>query len=154
MTARLELTFNDNTVINGKPQTAHMKVHGMALTTANIDDQNSKAVALKNALVAISIGQLANYTVVSQSTDVSKAPASSTLAQRGVKWLIKYEDTVTHKIFRTEEPCADLTKLVSGQELLDLSAGLGLALKTAFEAYVISDAGNAVAVASVQAVQR
>lgn len=74
------------------------------------------------------------------------APPASKLAQRGVKWTLQGRDTVTGVPVMNHVPTANLTLLPAGDtEDLDLTAGVGLALKTAYDALVKSPGGNALA---------
>lgn len=70
--------------------------------------------------------------------------AASQLAQREVKLSLRGTDQVNGKTVRVEVPCYDLTTLSTGSENLDLSAGVGAALKTAMDAEWLSVDGNAV----------
>lgn len=60
------------------------------------------------------------------------------LAQRENKWLFRYHRTSDADFkYTREQPLADLTNLVAGTEVIDLAAGVGLALKTEFELNVV-----------------
>lgn len=120
------------------------------ITSGNITTETPKHTALLAAIQAISIGELQRERVVLTNTFSSSAPATSNLAQRENKWLVTMEDSTTHKTFRHEIPCADLSLLAGNSEFLDLSADEGLALKTALDACVISPAGNASVTITVQ----
>lgn len=80
--------------------------------------------------------------------------ATSPLAQREVKWYLRYTDDVTGDKGGAEYPCADLSLLSGGTDFLDLSAGAGAALKTAVDTYGRSRLGNAITLQSVQFVGR
>jgi len=69
--------------------------------------------------------------------DYGQGKAASKLSQRENKLLLRYVDSAGDS-FRVEIPCFNLTLLPDGSEFLDLTAGVGLALKTAFEAYARS----------------
>lgn len=155
MSSMYEITYNDHTLNNsGTPEKGRMKVHITDINAGNLATVATALATLLAAIQAIVIGELAHETIILSNTFSSAAPASSPLAQRENKWLVRYTDTTTHRIFKTEIPTADLSLLGSNSEFLDLSAGAGLAFKTAFEAVVKSIAGNAVAVVSVQFVGR
>lgn len=81
-------------------------------------------------------------------------PASSPLAQREVKWLVRATDSVNGKNVQVEIPCADLSLLSGGSDFLDLGGTEAAAFVTAFEANVLSLDGNAVTVNSIQFVGR
>lgn len=76
-------------------------------------------------------------------------PSGVPAAQRETKWLVTYQDNMQFldeantianvgylKVFTAEIPCADLTLLPAGKSELDLSAGVPLAFKQAWEANV------------------
>lgn len=70
--------------------------------------------------------------------------------QRGIKWTVAWQDTVTGSKGNNYIPTANLSllPLVGGvrSEDLDISAGVGLALKQKIEALCKSPAGNAILV--------
>lgn len=152
------VTVNDNTVkANGMPESSNMRVPITTLTPANVAATATLCGNLLTALVAVTIGQVAKHTMLYDETIVSADPAASQLAQREKKWLLRYHDATTGKKFSVSYPCADLTKLPNHEEFLDLAdAGVGAALKTAFEAVVVSpdDPSHSVVLDSVQYVGR
>lgn len=77
------------------------------------------------------------------------------LANRGMKWLLRFQDSTTGRLYNHEIGTADFTALPTpNTDYLDLSAGVGLALKTAIEAVWRSPGGNAGVLLSVQQVTR
>lgn len=85
----------------------------------------------------------------------SQVPPAAELANRGDKWLARAQDSVTGRIFTHELGTADYTQLPSPtSDTLDLTAGVGLALKTAFDVAYESPEGNAGVLLSVQQVTR
>lgn len=150
-------TVADNTVKdNGSPETSSWQVPITTATPATIAAIEGDAGALLAAIAAITLGSNQNSQLVYNRAFLSASPAASQLAQRENKWLARYHDATTFQKFSVSWPCADLTELVSGQEFLVLTGGNGLALKTAFEAIVVSPANssNAVVLDSVQFVGR
>ena len=113
------------------------------ITAVSLPGALTQMGALSDAIVAIVLGAK----VQSRWGDVDNivaAPPTSKLAQRGVKWTLQGRDSVTGVPVINHIPTADLTKLPAGAgEDLDLTAGVGAALKTAYEALVKSPAGNA-----------
>lgn len=150
-------TIADNTVkSNGEPETASFSVPITTLTAANLVAQTTLINALRTAVASVVIGVLnKRETVVERVLGVS-GPAGTPLAQRENKLLLRYHDTVLQKKFRTSIPTFDLTLLAGNSEFLDLVAGPGLALKTAFEAIVVSpdNSSNSVVLDSAQFVGR
>ena len=85
----------------------------------------------------------------------SAAPPADEEANRGNKWMLRIQDSVTSKIYTHEIGTADNTQLPSStSDFLDLTAGTGLALKTAVEDAYQSPVGNTGILLSVQQVTR
>lgn len=113
------------------------------LTAVSLAGALTQMGALEDAISAIVLGSLVQSRW-GDSDNIVAAPPTSKLAQRGVKWTLQGRDSVTGVPVINHVPTADLTKLPAGaSEDLDLTAGVGLALKTAYEALVKSPAGNA-----------
>lgn len=85
----------------------------------------------------------------------SQVPPADELANRGSKWLVRAQDSTTGKIFNHELGTGDFSQLPSPtSDFLDLTAGVGLALKNAFDAIYESPEGNTGVMLSVQQVTR
>jgi len=85
----------------------------------------------------------------------SAVPPADELANRGDKWLARAQDSVKGNIFTHELGTADFSQLPSPtSDFLDLTAGVGLALKTAFDAAYESPLENTGVLLSVQQVTR
>jgi hypothetical protein len=139
----LNFSIRDNT-----GETGPVNIHTGAVTAVSLPDLLTEIGALRTAIDGVSIGVIADEELKVFDTRLSGARASSKLAQKGVKWLCSYMDNTAffddpvnaipnagyQKIFTFSIPCADLTLLPDGEEYLDLTAGVGLALKTAFDA--------------------
>lgn len=151
------LTENDNTrKSNGSPETTTISLPILTLTPANVAATTTLITNLENAIQDTLIGQKAKSEVVYTRAIISADPAPSTLAQRENKWLLRYHGTTLDVKFQASIGTSDLTLLPANSEFLDLTAGEGLALKTAFEAVVRSpnDAAETVILDSVQFVGR
>lgn len=107
--------------------------------------------ALRNAIGGITLGTVSSDDLTALSTFISRTPPTDKAAQRESKWLVRYEDDVTHKIYRNEIPTADQA-LLSGNSDLITSFPVGVlgTFKSAFEAIVRSPANNSVTVLSLQ----
>jgi len=81
------------------------------------------------------------------------APASQ-YAQRESKWLVRYVDDVNDQKGDFEIGGADLTLLVAGTDIMDISGGAGAALVAALELSALSRDGNAITVTLVEHVGR
>jgi len=149
------LTQNDNTTKPSQEST----VTKLPISTLNVGNLTAKLAliaSLENALEGICIGNPAKSEIVLARTIISGDPAATTAAQREIKWLLRYHGATLHEKFQATLGTADLEQLADGEEFLDLSTGTGAALKTAFEAVVVSpgDAAESVVLDSVQFVGR
>jgi hypothetical protein len=109
-----------------------------------------------DALNGITIGNIARERITAEVIEISSANAGSAWAQVESKWLVRYRDTVdgSAPVYRREIACPDATLLSPASDLMNVTAGAGLAYKTAFEALVKSPAGNPVELLSVEFVGR
>lgn len=81
----------------------------------------------------------------------SEVPPADEEANRKNLWLFRSQDTVNGKIFTNRIGTANNTALPSPTtDFLDLTAGLGLALKTAWDDVYVSPYGNAGVLLTVQ----
>lgn len=133
---------------SGEKSDASMYVDS-AISDANI-------TALTSAVDGLTLGNR-QKTVFQETSDKDAGTlgaASSKLAQRENKFLVKSIDQVNGKVVQHELPTADLLQTDGGASKVDLAAGVGLALKTAFDANVLSIDGNAISVYEVEFVGR
>lgn len=100
-------------------------------------------IASINALSIGNFGQQVIKTEELVAAGTAEHPATP-LAQKEIRYRVKFQDTETLKFYSYTVPCADLTLLPAGSEYIDLTAGVGLALKTDFELYGRSELGNTV----------
>jgi len=153
----VSLTLNDNTVrANGTPESGSVSLPITTLTAANYAAKKTLIDNLINALEGICLGNPAKSEIVIAREIISVTPASDAHAQRENKFLMRYHSATLGQKFQASVPTADLDQLMTNSEFVDLTAGTGLALKTAFEAIVQSpnDAAEAVVLDSVQFVGR
>lgn len=122
------------------------------VTAANFDAQVVLNVALGAAIVGMTIDSALEKIEYGNSIVTPVTGSSNPLCQRENRWLVRYHDSVTgEKITRTIG-CADLTLLdPNNRGYAHIGDGGAVdAFVTAFEAYVLSDAGNAVVIDSIQ----
>jgi len=83
-------------------------------------------------------------------------PSNTPTDQRELKWMVRFLDTVNQKKGSIELPCADVAVLnPNNRGYANIGdAGPVDAFVTAFEAYALSQDGNAVEVQSIQLVGR
>ena len=150
-------TLADNTTKNnGQPEVTTTRFNINTLTAANLVAQTALIGNLVTAVEAVTIGNLVKRETVLAHDKPNSGPSSNVLAQRENKWLFRYHGTTLNQNFQLSIGTADLSKLVSHSEFLDLGTSPGSDLKTAFEAIVVSpnDAAEAVVLDSVQFVGR
>jgi len=151
----LSLTMNDNTS-QPRQESSTTELAVTTLTAGNFTAQATLHSDLINALEGITIGNPAKTELVAARTRISDAPSSDVLAQKENRWLLRYHGATNFRKYVVSLGTADLSQIVDGTEFIDLTAGTGLALKTAFEAVVKdpNDAAEAVILDSVQYVVR
>jgi len=151
-------TIADNTVrSNGEPETASWSVPVTTLTAANYVAQAILIVALQTAVNSLILGNVLREETVILRQIAGSGAATNILAQRENKFLIRYHAPASPgSKFRVSIPTADISQLVNHTEFVDITAGAGLALKTAFDAVVKSpdDAAVSVSLDSIQFVGR
>lgn len=126
------------------------------ITVGNIGDILTAIGTFKTAVDGIILGVLAKESLVMDETNISAAAPTNPLAQRGIKWSAQYADNTAffdapvnaipnagyQQIFTNTIGTADLSLLSNGEEELNLTAGAGLAFKTAFDALIKSPYGG------------
>jgi len=147
---RFSATFSD---FDGEK--ANTGVHCEILSAANYDAQATLRTAFNAALIAMQIGefQSSQYGNVSVQS-ISKSDDAD--AQRERKWRVDYHDATTFKAYRIEIPCAD-SSLLDPQDRAHAEigdAGVVDAFIAAFEAYALSEVGNAIVVDEITMVGR
>ena len=134
-------------------ETTIFKVNSRALTALNFDAEVALNVALGVAIVGVTRGTVQKIAYGNEI--LSPGVNADPLAQRENKWLVRYVDQVTGVEYHVELGTADLTVLdPNNRGYMLISSGAGLAFKDAFDAYVISPAGNDVVMQSAQFVGR
>lgn len=114
------------------------------------------ALALNAAIAGVSIGtnEAAAILVRNEIFTGVSTPPSNHWAQRELKFLCRYTDTVNGKQYSFSIPCADAALTVGNTDMIDLSVTNGLALKTNFDLYALSELGNPVVLDSVMLIGR
>lgn len=113
--------------------------------------------AVDTAMDAIILGSaVQGIRTIDETIDAgSQIPPADNDANRGSKWLFRSEDSVTLRIYTNEMGTADYAALPNPQtDFLDLTAGLGLAMKTAWDVVYKTIAGNAGVLLSIQQITR
>lgn len=114
---------------------------------------DAEITALYSAVDGLVLGvEKGSYLVQRTEKDAgSDALPASGAAQRTTKWLVRYTDGASN-LRHLEIGTADHALTTPPSDYVDLTAGAGLAFKTAFEALTI--AGGTPTVLSIQAVGR
>lgn len=153
-----QVTIADNTATKtGKPETASMEVAITTITPANQAAVETAWGNLLTAMAGVTLGRyVKNAVTLARNITGAQIPATDPLAQRENKWLARYHDATTFQNFQCSIPTADVSLHMANSEFVDLTAGVGLALKTAFEAVVVSpdDSSHSVVLDSLQFVGR
>jgi hypothetical protein len=103
--------------------------------------------ALADAISGLSLCTLANVDIVADRTATGGAAPVSNYAQREIGLLVSYQDSVTGKKYRVTIPGPDWATIgQAGSDMVDPADALWTAFVSAFEANVISEAGNAVTI--------
>lgn len=120
------------------------------------DITDANALLLNAGISGMSIGTNQRAAVVLNHPVFtgSSAPPSNKWAQRELKFLCRYTDTVTNKDYSFTIPCADAELTVGNTDMVDLAAGAGLTLKSRFDTHAISELGNPVVLNSVELIGR
>lgn len=142
--ANLICTYKDY----GAPgETTTLTFTGADLTAGNIVAQSAAADTLRQAAEALMVeAPIQKRQFVAWVND-TKVAAADPHTQREIKWRVRYHDAVTGKPQSLEIPLADLAKLdPNATDRILMTDADVLAFIAAFEAYQLSDAGNATVV--------
>jgi len=137
-------------------ETSPFSVYTAEINAGNFAATGTALQTLGTATNNLSRGQPAKSTLIAQINTISGANATDPVAQREMKWLVTYRDTVTERLFTLEIPCADLTaaNLAGNTDEANLASTEWAAWVTAFEAIAVSQDENAVEVVSARFVGR
>ena len=126
------------------------------VNAANLIAVEASALAFRTAASAISIGSFKSERLMAYDNMLAATPASSVQAQREKKWLITYEDTTSHVVYRSELPCADLTLLATNSDEINYAeiTGVVTVFISAFEEFVKSPTGGSTNVLTIKFVGR
>ena len=140
-----------------------MEVNTGAVTAVSLPGLLTQIGALRSATVALIRGQASKEQQTVFNTILSAAYPTDADAQRGNKWLVSFHDNTAFfdaplnaipneaylRNFHVMIPTANNSLLADNENDLDITAGVGLTFKTAFEAIARSPAGGVVVVDSI-----
>lgn len=113
------------------------------LTAGNIAANLTAFAAVQTAIDNVTLGTIASRRLVAVDEIVSSVIPANPFAQRELKWLVRYTDSVNGKSGSLEIPTADPTGiLVAGTDRMDLTEPTPTALVTALEANARTVDGN------------
>jgi len=118
------------------------------LNAGNIAAQLALLATLRAAIEAVVIGTLRREETSAIVDEIAGVAPADGFAQRETKWLVSGNDSAGLSA-TVEIPTANLALLPGGTGVLDLSAGVGLALSDALNAVWRSRAGNVVTVSRI-----
>lgn len=135
-------------IIDHDSEASSFGVNIVNLTAANMTAQLALLATLRSAVEAVIIGTPRKETVVANVDEIAGVAPANAFAQRETKWLVTGVDGLglTSSL---EIPTADLDALSGGTGSMDITAGVGLALKNALDAVWMSRAGSAVEVTRI-----
>lgn len=140
---KMNLTYVDH-----DGESSSVGIYTTDLTAGNITAQLVEADAVMDAIEAVSLCTLRGRSIIALTEEIAGVLPANGFAQRETKWLVSGVDV--DGVARTMEiPGADLDLLPSGSGVLDLTAGAGLALKTALDTYWTTPQGVAITVEQV-----
>jgi hypothetical protein len=123
------------------------------ITAANHDAVKGTHDALVAAIQAVTLGNdVFNELVADREYEDPVAAAFDTPAQVNIQWVFTYQDAVTTQEINVRIPTADITDstlFAAGTNEWDPTDAKWVTLKAAFEAHVLSPAGNAVTLTKV-----
>jgi len=111
-------------------------------TGAAYDGAETLGYALRDAVLAVTLGANAGYSFVGDDVLLNPARPSDPFAQKNIRWIARAVDDVNGTVRNIGIGTADLaqaTIIYNGAPAMDLSTGAGAALKTAWEAYFLNE---------------
>jgi len=125
------------TIVDRNGEKSTHTITGVALTAANFDAQVGLVGTYRTALENMILGEIDRQSI-NVPTDYNPTLPTSGFAQRELKLLVRYQSTVSGKIYTLEVATPDLANLtfLGASDFIDLDdAGIGDAWRDAFEGY-------------------
>jgi len=119
-----------------------VSVHETLLTAGNFAGQATLRAAFAAALSNLTLGELSKEVVIALETNFAPTLPTADGALKAIKFLCRARDTNGNAV-TIQIPAALLSLAPSATNKVDLTAGAGLAFKTAWDAYVLSNDGEA-----------
>lgn len=138
-------------------ETTSVRIYNGDITAISIAGFLTDFGDIRTALEGITLGVMAKEQWVGDLTDLSALSPVNVFAQRELKWLVRYHDTVTQEKATLEIGTADPTGvMLPNSDFADLSVNPMLAFVTEFQSFARhpESATNAVVIDSIQLVGR
>lgn len=127
--------YNTTTLVDYSGEKSTVTIQNGSITALTIAAFLTQFGALKTAIEGITKGVIVASSWVGDKDILAASPPTDVFAQRELKWLVRYENVVSHKIYTLEVPTADPTgRLLPASDLADLADTEMAAFVTAFEA--------------------
>lgn len=127
--------YNTTTLVDYSGEKSTVTVLNGSITALTIAAFITQFGALKTAIEGITKGVIVGSAWVGDKDILAATPPTDVFAQRELKWLVRYENAVSHKIYTLEIPTADPTdRLLPQSDKADLTDTEIAAFVTAFEA--------------------
>lgn len=149
MSSRFTLSVRDYSA-----ELSTVSLPGLDLTAANFDAQDGLWDTLQTAIDAIIVGVIATRKLLAQDLLISADLPTNAIAQRELKWLVRYTGNTTAGKYTAEIPTPDATLTLTGTDFMNIGVGAGATFVTAFEAVVRPTGESGVNVENVVLVGR
>lgn len=127
--------YNTITLLDYSGEKSTMTVLNGSVSALTIAAYLTQLGTLKAATEGITKGVIAGSSWVGDKDILAAAPPTDVFAQRELKWLVRYRNVVSNKIYTLEIPTADPTdRLLPQSDKADLADTEIAAWVTAFEA--------------------
>lgn len=127
--------YNTITLIDYSQEKSTVSVYNGSVTAVTIAAYLTQLGNLRTAVEGITKGVVVGTSWVGDKDVLASAAPTDVFAQRELKWLVRYENAVSHNIYTMEIPTADPTdRLLPASDKADLTDTEIAAFVTAFEA--------------------
>lgn len=127
--------YNTVTLTDYSNEKSTVTINNGSITALTIAAFLTQFGALKDAIDDITKGVIVASSWVGDKDTLAATPPTDVFAQRELKWLVRYENVVSHKVYTLEIPTADPTgRLQPQSDKADLANTEIAAFVTAFEA--------------------
>lgn len=141
------------TIVDHDGESSTVGMNSVDLTAGNFAAEVAELDAVTDAIDAVILGTPRNKVIQAITEEIAGVLPANPFAQREIKWLVSGNDA-NGQPHTMEIPTADLQHLSANTGTMDLTAGVGLALKTALDTAWKTRTGVAITVNSVTHVGR